>query len=393
MLHDIHEEGDADTRTYSPGSGSRLCPRDRPRLPELGRHRIRVDRVRPATLHEGRPGRNHLGARGETRVAPRAVRRPADKARRGSLLAIFDRGATPFRRDASPLECSGGFTTGSWPAEDLTPSAVARAIDQFARTHDIAAVSVDGPQGWRDAAASSKRKGVGRACEYATRTPGKTGTRGVAYPSTFLRWIRFSIEVFAELLKHPDVALISDPSSDVPLRGKGYWLLECFPTSTWRTSGLDPLPGHRRAPSDVVEKFAKRLVNAYSLPSSAIRRARPWHPVRQTPTARVVTIGRLRCLATGTSDHRRRGPTGDPPRDRCHPGGDGHLYLAEGAAAHEVNERVEQRPALFSTGLVAGLPGRSTPPHGTGAAEPRVITVARATRRLARAAAPAPDSC
>ena len=44
--------------------------------------------------------------------------------------------------------------------------------------------------------APSGRKGVGRACEYATRTPGKTGTRGIAYPSTFLRWIRFSIEVF-----------------------------------------------------------------------------------------------------------------------------------------------------------------------------------------------------
>ena len=47
------------------------------------------------------------------RVAPRAVRRPPDKARRRSILAIGDRGATPFRRDASPLECSGGFTTGS----------------------------------------------------------------------------------------------------------------------------------------------------------------------------------------------------------------------------------------------------------------------------------------
>ncbi len=37
------------------------------------------------------------------RVAPREVRRPADKERRGSILDIFDRGATQFRRDASPL--------------------------------------------------------------------------------------------------------------------------------------------------------------------------------------------------------------------------------------------------------------------------------------------------
>ena len=64
------------------------------------------------------------------RVAPRAVKRPTDKARRGSLLAILRprtaavRGATPFRRDASPLECSGGFTTGSWvPATARPPGA------------------------------------------------------------------------------------------------------------------------------------------------------------------------------------------------------------------------------------------------------------------------------
>ena len=55
------------------------------------------------------------------RVAPRAARiapllalRPADKARPWSILDIFDRGATQFSRDASPLECSGAFATGCW---------------------------------------------------------------------------------------------------------------------------------------------------------------------------------------------------------------------------------------------------------------------------------------
>ena len=48
----------------------------------------------------------------EPRVAPRAARRPPGKARRGSILGIFDRGATQSRRDASPLECSGAFATG-----------------------------------------------------------------------------------------------------------------------------------------------------------------------------------------------------------------------------------------------------------------------------------------
>ena len=48
----------------------------------------------------------------KSRVAPREARRPADKARRGSILDIFDRGATQFSRDASPLECSGTFAAG-----------------------------------------------------------------------------------------------------------------------------------------------------------------------------------------------------------------------------------------------------------------------------------------
>lgn len=178
----------------------------------------------------------------------------------------------------------------AWPAEDLAPSAVARAIDSFARANGIAAVSVDGPQGWRDPAASSTRKGVGRACEYASRTPGKTGELGVAYPSTFLRWIQFSIEVFTELRRHPDVVLANDPSGDLPKLQTGYWLLECFPTSTWRTSGLEALPGHRRAPPYIVAEYAKRLVRAYSLPASATTRN---HDHLQAVVAALPAVGLL----------------------------------------------------------------------------------------------------
>ncbi len=168
----------------------------------------------------------------------------------GSALIGFDRHRFT---EAAP----GAIT---WPAADLTPSAAAAAIDAFARARDVTAVSIDGPQGWRDPAAPGRRKGVGRACEYATRTPGKTGTRGIAYPSTFLRWIQFSIDVFADLLARSDVALLNEPGGDPTVRQTGYWLLECFPTSTWRTSGLTALPGHRRAPADVVEEFARRLM-------------------------------------------------------------------------------------------------------------------------------------
>ena len=178
----------------------------------------------------------------------------------GSALVAFENGCF---RDAVP-------GVMAWPPEDLTPAAVARCIDMFARNRDVAAVSIDGPQAWRDPTTPANRPGVGRACEYETRTPGKTGPCGVAYPSTFLRWIRFSIDVFAELLCHRDVVLVNNDATDIAPRPGGYWLMECFPTSTWRTSGLEALPGHRRAPAEVVERFARRLVAAYGLPSSAV---------------------------------------------------------------------------------------------------------------------------
>jgi hypothetical protein len=212
----------------------------------------------------------------------------------GSALVRFGGGCF---RDAAP-------GVMAWPAEDLTPAAVARCIDTFAREHAVAAVSIDGPQAWRDPTTPTNRPGVGRACEYETRTPGKTGTRGVAYPSTFLRWIQFSIDVFAELLRRPDVALVNGHAADIEPRPAGYWLIECFPTSTWRTSGLEALPGHRRAPPEVVETFARRLVAAYGLPSSAETRD---HDDLQAMVATLPAVGLLGGPA-------RAYPRGEPAR-------------------------------------------------------------------------------
>ena len=208
----------------------------------------------------------------------------------GSALIGFDRHRF--------TEAAPGVIT--WPAADLTPSTAAAAIDSFARALGTAAVSIDGPQGWRDPAAPSSRKGVGRACEYATRTPGKTGTPGIAYPATFLPWIQFSIEVFANLLDRPGVALLNEPGGRPTVPETGYWLLECFPTSTWRTSGLTALPGHRRAPADVVEQFAKRLQEAYSLPPSVITRN---HDDLQAIVATLPAVG----VFGGPADAKARG--------------------------------------------------------------------------------------
>ena len=102
------------------------------------------------------------------------------------------------------------------------------------------------------------RRGVGRRCEYEARTPGKTGEYGKTYPGNYAGWTRFSIEVFQGLLAHGKAFLVNEVPQDslTPLDEGTYYLLECFPTSTWHTSGLIPLPGHRRATRAVIQQWA-----------------------------------------------------------------------------------------------------------------------------------------
>lgn len=140
---------------------------------------------------------------------------------------------------------------------------VADAIDAFALANGVAALSIDGPQGWRDAGAPVEQ-GVGRACERRARTLGKTGVAGTTFPANQIGWIGFSIELFDELLRRPHVRLANDREATLfePSAG-GYWLLECFPTVTWRTSGLRPLPAKGKRPD--ASAFARALAERWRL--------------------------------------------------------------------------------------------------------------------------------
>jgi len=163
----------------------------------------------------------------------------------------------------------------AFPKTACSPASIADQILSFALQSQICAISLDGPQGWRDPATQGRF--VGRECERLTRTPGKTGTFGVAKPRTWVEWIRCSIEVFdrllstgrADLANAPDVTRLS-----MPPVGK-FWLLECFPTSTWRQAGLRPLPGHS-ADLLTMQRAATALKDAFALPemfSEGIREA------------------------------------------------------------------------------------------------------------------------
>jgi hypothetical protein len=153
-----------------------------------------------------------------------------------------------------------------WPqGTPLTPRALAEAIDEYSLANEISAVSIDGPQGWRNPAAP-EAQGVGRACERSARTPGKTGVRGTTYPANQVGWISFSIELFDCLLERDYVSLASDPAIgglEVPELDH-YYVLECFPTVTWRSSGLTSLPAKSKGPNTM--SFAQQLRGRWPLP-------------------------------------------------------------------------------------------------------------------------------
>lgn len=150
----------------------------------------------------------------------------------------------------------------AWPGTPLTPEALAFAIDNFARKNSVSAVALDGPQGWRDPDTALNLPGVGRRCEYLCRAQGKTGVYGRTYPGTQRNWIEFSIELFKQLLSLPGVILADREGVRA---AEGYLVLECFPTSAWRSSGLRPLPGKSKKPALGV--YRDSLSDAYELPA------------------------------------------------------------------------------------------------------------------------------
>ena len=178
----------------------------------------------------------------------------------GTALLTFTTGNETRWRNVS-------YSVISWPSRPLSAQAMAEVIDSFALQNEVKAVSLDGPQGWRDPEARD-RPGVGRWCEYVTQTQGKTGPFGVTYPGTQFGWIQFCIEVFERLVEAGHCRLVNQT---VPIRlsttaAEYYYLTECFPTKTWRSSHLTPLPGKSSTRPGDVAAWAKSLWQRYGFP-------------------------------------------------------------------------------------------------------------------------------
>jgi hypothetical protein len=173
----------------------------------------------------------------------------------GTSQITFDRDRFVFTEIIAPAI--------AWPDNvALTPSRLAKSIDDYARANGIRAVGLDGPQGWRDPATPPECPGVGRRCEFESKTQGKTGVYPITYPRTQRAWIEFCIEVFDALLTNDDVTL-ADPASLHP-PSRGYRLVEACPTAAWISSSLKALPAKGKRPQ--LRPFVEDLASAFNLP-------------------------------------------------------------------------------------------------------------------------------
>jgi hypothetical protein len=141
-------------------------------------------------------------------------------------------------------------------AEDLglrdppTPESFADALYSFCDHEGVSVLLLDGPQGWREPKSQIEHM---RLCERVLNTPGKTGVIGTAKPRTYLPYIQFSIEVFQQLRTLYGWELLT---SDWIKRPWKRWLVESFPTSAWKTLGLEKLPA--KSKSTPAQIFARR---------------------------------------------------------------------------------------------------------------------------------------
>ncbi len=175
-----------------------------------------------------------------------------------------------FQISPQPKWLSAQYGCIEWPDCDLTSAAMAEVIHSYVAENMLDAVSLDGPQGWREPKPEI-RGGVGRWCEYLAACPGKTGKYGKTYPGTYRNWIQFSLEVFETLIDRSDFQLANNPDSKILelLDDQYCWLLECFPTSIWKTSGLKPLPAKTKFAGNhqKISSYVTALQKCYDLPN------------------------------------------------------------------------------------------------------------------------------
>jgi hypothetical protein len=121
------------------------------------------------------------------------------------------------------------------------PFELARAISQICSRRAVSIILIDGPQGWRWPESTIRHM---RLCERVLNTPARTGPPGEVKPSTYLPFVRFSIDLFHLLRQDYGCSLLLEDWLVLPDR---LWLVETFPSAAWNLLGLPRLPSKRKA--------------------------------------------------------------------------------------------------------------------------------------------------
>jgi hypothetical protein len=138
----------------------------------------------------------------------------------------------------------------------------AKALDQFCNKEKVTVLMIDGPQGWKSPKTKVEHM---RICERVLNTPAKTGLIGSVKPSTYLRYITFSINLFHILRVDYGWSLLSEDWLEHP---KKRWIVESFPSSSWRTLGLDKLPAKSKIKPKQLKTWTDdlKMMTRYDLP-------------------------------------------------------------------------------------------------------------------------------
>jgi len=142
----------------------------------------------------------------------------------------------------SLIECrilpssADGLVEGPVDAEIL-----AGRLNHLCAVNDIRILMLDGPQAWK-----SQRNGLehARLSERALNTAAKTGLPGLVKPATYRTFAEFCIDVYDALARRGWRRL---ETTEREVSSKQRILVESYPHAAWKSLGITPLPGKRRA--------------------------------------------------------------------------------------------------------------------------------------------------
>ncbi len=139
---------------------------------------------------------------------------------------------------------------------------LAVALNAFCSEHNVTTLLIDAPHAWKDPKSGVQHM---RIAERVLNTPGKTGTVGHVKPGTLLNFTIFSVALFQTMRKEYGWNLLTSRWTE---NKQNRYIVESFPTASWRTLGLDPLPGKSRARKADLKAWRDQLQQAtgYSLP-------------------------------------------------------------------------------------------------------------------------------